>query len=144
MLHHDHLSRRFAPGHESHFEIANKMRATDRALAIGTAAQSQLIEMWTRPELVMPCSQVGLLAEADHHRVCCRAVPAACKSSTFAGSGTASRAYPHPRTWRLPGGGLSYQRELTDELELMDSTDLNTEVRNNPVYVDQCGSLRQD
>jgi tetratricopeptide (TPR) repeat protein len=47
------------------------------ALAIGTEAPSQMIEMWTRPELAMLCAQDGRHAEAEQHVGRCRAIQAA-------------------------------------------------------------------
>jgi hypothetical protein len=46
------------------------------ALAIGTAAPSPVVEMWTRPELARLSSQEGRLAEAEQHLVRCRAIVA--------------------------------------------------------------------
>lgn len=51
---------------------------------------------------------------------------------------------PTPGDLEAAGWGPSYQRELADELELMNAPDLNALVRGDPVYVDQCGSLPQE
>jgi tetratricopeptide (TPR) repeat protein len=51
--------------------------ALGEALAIGTDAPSQLIEMWTRPELAMICAADGRHTEARQHIVRCRAIMAA-------------------------------------------------------------------
>jgi tetratricopeptide (TPR) repeat protein len=49
----------------------------NEALAIGLEAPSELIEMWTRPELAMLCAQERRLAEAEQHLRRCRAIMAA-------------------------------------------------------------------
>ena len=47
------------------------------ALAIGLEAPSQLIEMWTRPDLAVLCAETGRQAQAEHHLGRCRAIMAA-------------------------------------------------------------------
>ena len=47
------------------------------ALAIGIEAPSQMIELWTRPELAILCAQDGRHAEAEDHVGRCRAILAA-------------------------------------------------------------------
>jgi tetratricopeptide (TPR) repeat protein len=44
------------------------------ALAIGSEAPSQLIEMWTRPELAILCAQDGRVADAEPHVRRCRVI----------------------------------------------------------------------
>jgi tetratricopeptide (TPR) repeat protein len=52
-------------------------RTLAEALAIGTEAPSEMIEMWTRPELAKLCAQAGRYAEADQHVARCRVILAA-------------------------------------------------------------------
>jgi transcriptional regulator with XRE-family HTH domain/tetratricopeptide (TPR) repeat protein len=47
------------------------------ALAIGAEATSQMIEMWTRPELAIICAQDGRHADAEQHVNRCRVILAA-------------------------------------------------------------------
>jgi tetratricopeptide (TPR) repeat protein len=50
--------------------------ALGEALAIGVEAPSQLIEMWTRPELTILCAQDRRLADAELHIGRCRVIVA--------------------------------------------------------------------
>jgi len=58
-------------------DVAAAEVALCEALAIGRDAPSQLIEMWTRPELAIMCAEGRREAEAEAHLERCRAIMAA-------------------------------------------------------------------
>jgi transcriptional regulator with XRE-family HTH domain len=55
-------------------ETSAEETALCEALAIGTEAPGQAIEMWTRPELAILCTEDGRYIEAENHLGRCRAI----------------------------------------------------------------------